>query len=173
MIDKKKKCILDLIQKDFICCETGIWKGEFSQRILKKEPKELHLIDPWIYQEYKHRLYSKPQKQLDKIYNDVVKKFQKDNRVKIYRKFSKDIAQLFYDNYFDLIYIDGNHDYEYIKQDILLYLPKVKIGGYMCGDDYNWKNKDSGNELSVKKAVDEILNDFIVKGKSQWVYRKK
>ena len=41
--------------------------------------------------------------------------------------------------YFDWIYIDGNHTYEYVKQDLEGYRPKVKPGGYMAGDDYGTK----------------------------------
>lgn len=36
----------------------------------------------------------------------------------------------------DFVFIDGNHTYEYVKQDITLYYPKVRNGGVIGGDDF-------------------------------------
>ena len=47
----------------------------------------------------------------------------------------------------DLVYIDAKHDYESVKRDIELYLPKIKHKGILAGHDYHhvWPG--------VKKAV--------------------
>jgi len=90
------------------------------------------------------------------------------------RGFSSDILQNFEDNYFDWIYIDGNHQYEFAKKDFTLGMKKVKVGGFLTGDDYSeggwWKG-------GVKKAADELVqlgylkiikiknNQFILKNK--------
>ena len=40
--------LLCLVPAGGICAEIGVWKGDFSQRILDTvDPAELHLIDPW------------------------------------------------------------------------------------------------------------------------------
>jgi predicted O-methyltransferase YrrM len=69
-----------------------------------------------------------------------------------------------YDNeYFDVVYIDASHDYESVKEDVLNWLPKVKKGGIICGDDYTpgWPG--------VVKAVNEIFNNEVNKvGHQQW-----
>jgi cephalosporin hydroxylase len=39
---------------------------------------------------------------------------------------------------FDWIYIDGDHHYEAVLQDLELYFPKVKVGGYIVYDDYDF-----------------------------------
>jgi len=36
---------LQYIQKDSICMEIGVYKGDFSQKILEKNPKKLYLIE--------------------------------------------------------------------------------------------------------------------------------
>jgi hypothetical protein len=41
--------VLNLIRNGDICAEIGVWKGSFSQQLLRKKPKKLHLIDPWLY----------------------------------------------------------------------------------------------------------------------------
>jgi hypothetical protein len=71
------------------------------------------------------------------------------------------------DEFFDIVYIDASHEYDYVKEDILTWLPKVKNGGIICGDDYvdGWPG--------VIQAVDEIFNKEInIVGHQQWWVKK-
>lgn len=71
------------------------------------------------------------------------------------------------DGYFDIVYIDASHEYEHVKKDIQSWLPKVRPGGIMCGDDYiaGWPG--------VVKAVDEIFPDKVnIVGRQQWWVKK-
>lgn len=54
----------------------------------------------------------------------------------------------------DFIFIDANHEYEFVKNDIELYWPKIKPGGFLCGHDY------SGGHPGVTKAVDEFFGNL-------------
>jgi hypothetical protein len=45
--------------------------------------------------------------------------------------------------------IDGDHSYEAVKADIQAWLPKMKRGGVISGDDYMWPG--------VKKAAEEAF----------------
>lgn len=50
----------------------------------------------------------------------------------------------------DMVFIDGDHEYEEVKRDIALWRPLVKKGGLLSGHDYKaWPG--------VTKAVDEIF----------------
>ena len=160
------------IPKNAICAEIGVWRGSFSGDILKSNPKELHLIDPWVYQDY-DRWYGIPQEEMDVIHEDVVKLFGPNEAVTIHRKMS--IETTFADNYFDWVYIDGNHDYEAVLADLRHYAPLIKQGGVLCGDDYGWTDKYANG--GPKRAVDEFIletgyvadidpksNQFAIKG---------
>lgn len=57
------------------------------------------------------------------------------------------------DGDFDLVYIDGEHDYASVARDIAVCLPKVKTGGWLCGHDY------CPAHTGVMAAVDELVGD--------------
>jgi hypothetical protein len=146
-----------LICEGDICAEVGVWKGQFSDEILTRNPKELHLIDPWLHQDYKGRWYSIPQPKMDEIYQSVSSRFTGDSRVVIHRKSSLDVV--FPNGYFDWVYIDGNHSYDAVVGDLEYYYPLVKSGGYLCGDDYGWEDAQGG----PKPAVDEFVAKYGLK----------
>ena len=50
---------------------------------------------------------------------------------------SASASKLFPDNFFDFIYIDGDHSYEAVKNDLHMWHPKLKKYGVMCGDDFS------------------------------------
>jgi hypothetical protein len=148
-----------------ICAEIGVHEGDFSKEILcSVKPVKLHLIDPWEYlkgEEYQEAWYggkaSDGQATMDRRFLSVRDRFSKEIdkwQVVIHRRYSAEVASEFSDGYFDWIYIDGNHLYEYVKQDLELYYSKIKVGGYITGDDYGcdgwWGN-------GVQKAVDEFV----------------
>ena len=172
-----RESVLKLIKEGDICAEVGVWKGDFAQCILNQKPSQLHLIDPWIHQDYIDRYYSIDQEKINTIYNDVVVRFRQQTNVVIHKAFSTAVD--FEEDFFDFVYIDGNHNYENVKKDLEHYYPLVKKGGYICGDDYwLWHTipkdgfgSDSGG--GPKKAVDEfakkhnlkiktIFNQFII-----------
>ena len=149
-----------------VCAEIGVHEGEFSEQILSAvEPQELHLIDPWIHEEEGSceesrygGLGPKGQAILDERYERVKERFAKEIRtgqVRLHRNLSNVASNDFDDNYFDWIYVDGNHLYEFVMQDLQLYLPKLKPGGYITGDDYGvrgwWDN-------GVERAVNEFVS---------------
>lgn len=62
----------------------------------------------------------------------------------------------------DLVFIDANHDYESVLEDIEIWYPKVKRGGILVGHDY-------GVFEGVTRAVDELLGPVIRAGACLWV----
>lgn len=66
----------------------------------------------------------------------------------------------------DLIFIDGGHLYEEVKQDILNCLPLLAENGVICGHDYHesWPG--------VMKAVQELFTDFEVEPATSIWFKK-
>ena len=107
---KGRRPSLNYICPSAICAEIGVWQGDFSLAILENDLSRLHLIDPWISQ-YPNsgRWYSGSQDKLDVRFKKVQSLFSDDDRVVIHREFSSK-AQ-FEPDYFDWVYIDGDHTY--------------------------------------------------------------
>jgi predicted O-methyltransferase YrrM len=76
------------------------------------------------------------------------------NRCLFHHGFSYDLVNRFKNESFDVVYIDADHTYESVKQDIHLYFDKIKSGGFICGHDYqtSWPG--------VIKAVDELSSSL-------------
>jgi len=67
-----------------------------------------------------------------------------------------------------MVFIDANHTYEAVTQDIAAWLPKLKSGGVMAGHDYGNANK-YGQAFGVTQAVrDTFLSDFETDADSVW-----
>ncbi len=153
--------MIELIQPGFVCAELGVWKGEFAQRLLERQPAQLHLIDPWLYMpQYVDRWYGQnrgdgnDQKRMDAIHGDVVRLFAGRENVHIHRKTSDEAAATFPPDHFDFVYIDANHSYEFVKRDLELFLPLMKRGGFLTGDDYVFQGCPEGGP---GRAVDELV----------------
>jgi hypothetical protein len=93
---------------------------------------------------------------MDARYHAVLDHFKTNidsGQVKVHRGYSSEVLTTFPDHYFDWMYIDGNHLYEFVMQDLQLALMKSKPGGYITGDDYG---REGWWEGGVERAVDEF-----------------
>lgn len=66
-------------------------------------------------------------------------------------------SKQFADASLDFVYIDANHSYEAVKEDIAIWRPKVRAGGFIGGHDYAPEHRGvmlAVNEL--QKTVNEL-----------------
>ncbi len=162
--------LLQSLPKNSIGLEIGVNNGDFSERILEiVRPKKLHLIDPWKFfdsNSYNNTPYGKEsvsgQLEMDKKFENVKNLFSTEilnEQIIIHRGFSEEIIPIFEDDYFDWIYVDGNHLYDYVKKDLQLCYHKSKNNSMITGDDYyDDLPENDWSEGGVKKAVDEFVN---------------
>jgi len=119
----------------------------------------LHLIDPWEFQpSFPNRMYggkkAASQDDMDAIFSRVQQKIGIQDNVNIVRKKSHEAAKVLPERSLDWVYIDGNHFYEYVKQDLKYYYTIVKEGGYIAGDDYDW---GPNFDFPVRSAIHEFI----------------
>jgi len=166
--------------------EVGTFKGEFSKEILQRWEGKLYMVDVWreLGEEY---IDSSNHKNFDGgVYGDCMNNIKgfEDKGIMV-RSTSKVASDMFTDNSLDFVYIDANHAYDYVKQDIELWYPKVKSGGWVMGHDYIkldwleppfaengkdkhiWVNDGNGGAYNiyagifgVNPAVDEFCKEY-------------
>lgn len=154
-----RQALLAKMSTHGICAEIGVWKGAFSRSILKiTRPSKLFLIDPWICDpefmipgEFFDGNTASNQEEMDKIHQTVLADFAGEN-VDVVRMSSEEAAGDFSDDFFDWVYIDGNHYYDRVRQDLDLWFPKIKPGGYLAGDDYLWRDTDGSRPVATAVA---------------------
>jgi len=59
-------------------------------------------------------------------------------RVNLLRESSHSAHNRFDDGSLDFVFIDGDHTFEAVRGDIQLWLPKLRAGGLLIGDDWSW-----------------------------------
>lgn len=118
-----------------IFVEIGTHTGEFAEYILQNSKKSiLYCVDPYLsYIDYDDAINNITG---DSLYRSTYDRLKSSygNRVIFVRKLSKD-AICDIPDHIDFLYIDGNHRYTYVQNDLELYYPKVKSGCYVIGDD--------------------------------------
>lgn len=137
-----------------ICCEIGVYEGIFSNRILIKcKPKKLLLIDPW--EEIPSSKKAKYKKHNQELRYKKVKNCFRDElsneKIEILRMRSEIAKNFIKNNFIDFLYIDGDHSYNAVLNDLKNYYPKVKNGGLIAGDDIRLDE--------VSKAVEDFQKD--------------
>lgn len=147
-----------------IAVELGTHYGHFAETILKTwTGKRLNLIDP-----YKHFA---PGEYVDgSAVDDVTGQpidfervlWEAHRRLNVYpasyfiRQTSAEAVTMFEDNTLDLVYVDANHAYEHVTQDIWLWWPKLIQGGVMGLHDCYTRN-DGQLKCGVFDAVMDLM----------------
>ena len=133
--------------------EIGSYAGD-SAKIFKEEFPDsiLFCVDPWEngYDPNDSSSYLHPMEKIEDIFNQKILNLKKIIKAKLT---SDEFFSIIPNNYFDFIYIDGCHKYEYVKRDIINSIKKLRVGGILAGHDYI----DQAHLKGVYKAVNELL----------------
>ena len=157
-----REAFLAALPKGGKVAEIGVFRGHHAIAMYNIcAPQELVLIDPWASppegsEPLDYKWAKIGQAELDKLYHGVCNAFYGRDNVKILKYTSLDGAALFPDGYFDWVYIDANHLYDPVMDDLKAWYPKVKKGGYLCGHDYS----DAPRILAKGDGVFYAVNDF-------------
>jgi len=127
--------------------EVGVWQGDFAADILQRCDcvKEYYMIDPWRHLQDWNKPANQNDAVLDSFYEMTKAKteFAKDRRVILRGKTTEVIDQI-KDGELDFAYIDGDHTLKGIAIDLVRVYPKIKVGGFLGGDDFSrtiWSHK--------------------------------
>jgi len=119
--------------------EIGVESGQTSLALLQRFPSmQVLLVDP--YEEGMRTLMEAM---------DLLKPYSLRATFMVQR--SRQAACHVATGSLDLVFIDGDHSYEAVKEDILHWLPTLRSGGVLAGHDY------SGLDLGTVSAVNEFV----------------
>lgn len=167
MVKKRNDLFAELLRRGLTgnAVEIGVAEGGYSFYLLDCWPGTCYQIDPWMAMDSgEYRDYNNvDQVEQDRRYMLVLETSRKYGGRSIpVRMRSTNAAQHFPDQYFDFVYIDANHKYDFVKKDLESWWPKLKVGGIFAGHDYLDGIIASG-EYGVKTAVNEFAaNRFLL-----------
>lgn len=114
--------------------EIGVQQGLYTEVLCKENPQaKIYGIDPWeAYEGYQTYV---SQEKRDVFYEEARERLGSYN-CQLLKKFSMDALDDFEDGSLDFVFIDGNHDFLHVTQDIAGWSKKVRRGGIISGHDY-------------------------------------
>jgi hypothetical protein len=126
------------VAKDLVGAEVGVYYGAMSRALLEQAPRlKLYMVDSW-------QVGAAPSnRRRAESSTDPTRRL-------ILAMPSLEAANLVPDAGLDFVFIDADHSYPAVKADIAAWKPKVKVGGWLCGHDYDLR--------AVKRAVDGLPN---------------
>jgi hypothetical protein len=137
-----------------IVAEVGVEKGiNAAEMVQKMNISKLYLIDDYLpYTDYLGGFC--PPGIQEEVYRVMFKNLTPHlDKIVFITRSSTLAVKLFADDFFDFVYIDGNHNYDSVKQDISIWFPKVKKGGILGGHDFDVRNIE-------RQDVTEAVKDF-------------
>jgi SAM-dependent methyltransferase len=129
--------------------EIGCWKGRSTIALAMNTPGHVWAVDTWKGSaEHRDELRGMSRHYL---YFEFTRNTEGISNITPLRVESTAAAAHLSQERFDMIFIDGAHDYESVKADILVWRPLLVDGGLFCGHDYE------GDFPGVRQAVDELV----------------
>ncbi len=149
-----------------VIAEVGVAFGDNAALVYDGlKPKEFHLIDNWEW-DGASRVSHGAISTKDEMYAFAVGQLNHLPGVRFVPTTSKRASLLYPKEYFHLVYIDADHEYEGVQEDLISWYPKVKPGGIFGGDDFD-------PYPGVKRAVEEFarqeqLKLYVGQSRTQW-----
>lgn len=150
--------------------EVGVLEGSFSRFMCQTIPGvRLYSVDSWGIGDKREKMRNYHVK----MYERAKMKLAGYNAIMI-RECSAIAVKVFEDNSLDFVYIDANHNFLNVLEDVTIWTDKIRLGGIVSGHDYN--------RLSVKEAVDTYTkkNGYRLevtglddRGRQSWWFVKK
>lgn len=119
------------------CLEIGVCRGENIVKFLEECPNIEHFdaVDPYI--EYDDDNGGMSKDLVDRMRDIAIKNFNAfPGKVTLHTMTSKEYSNKVEDDHYDYIFVDGNHSYDYVLEDIQMWYPKLKKGGVFAGHDF-------------------------------------
>lgn len=127
-------------KKDISVLEIGSWLGAGSTRIFSEYAREIVCIDHWQGNDNDEHRSIRNKVDPFHLFRNNTSSFA--DRVVAINSNSSSCAHLLKDEYFDFVFIDGDHRYGQTLRDIKNFRGKVRRGGLIAGHDCEGRASD-------------------------------
>jgi predicted O-methyltransferase YrrM len=136
--------------------EVGLFRGRNARQMFRDIPGlKLYGIDAYNDQPYSTRHKTIPRYGRNR---SMMAGRMKGRNIIVIDKFSEEAVQEIPYDSLDFVYIDGDHSYDYVMTDIILWSRRVRPGGIVSGHDYikpgEYRHK---YDINVREAVDDYI----------------
>lgn len=131
--------------------EIGVFRGQTTFHLLGALPElSIVAIDSWRIQPYADKDGTVRKRDFAAVEGSFDKRAVRfPNRLAKVKDTSVSGLSKFPTAHFDWAFIDADHEYGAVKEDIVATKRVVRSGGWILGHDYTWPG--------VRRAVDELL----------------
>jgi len=134
---------------------------------------EIHCVDPWRdydqYPEYK----DEQRTNYSKFIHNISQLHPTDlNKIYIHRMKSEECAKRFQDESFDIIYVDGNHERNFVFEDAMLSHKLIKKGGWIVFDDAHDKLVLEAIQMFVNLYRQSSYDEVVIKNGQVYMRRR-
>lgn len=136
--------------------EIGVKEGEFSEIICRADLK-LYGIDPYL--KYDDYVEPETQQSLNQAMDKAAARL-KDYDFTAINKTSMGALSDFQGESLDFVYIDGNHSFMFVAEDIFEWSKKVKKGGVIAGHDFVYLGSRDRHQVHTKYVVQAYTKAF-------------
>jgi len=158
------KLVKNKLGENLVVAEVGVQDGYNARTMLiEMGIKRLYLVDPYDMQ-FKGipSDYESHKEHYTNMFNNVREFF---NKVTIVTQPSDFASGLFTDGFFDWVYIDANHDYASVKNDLNSWYSKVRFGGILSGHDRGDAEVDQAFQDFAKEnslPLAQLHDDWVI-----------
>lgn len=179
-LEQRGNAILRRLPPGAQAAEVGVFLGALSEYLLRRRG-DLHLfmVDSWLPAEKQPEAYRKTRDEhanapAEKVAIQRAEALRRAapfcDRAKVMEMPSIEAASLIKDGSLDMVFLDADHSYEGVRDDIAAWLPKVKPGGWIGGHDID--NPAPAYDFSgVRRAVDEAFDSVELDENFTWFRR--
>src|SRR3989344_1745838 len=164
--------------------EIGVFAGQYSKILCESIPGlKLYCIDAWVVYD------DLPETKVAKHYKNYIRRIEgtyaaagkllQGYSCEFIKKYSMDAVTGFTRDSLDFVYIDANHAFDYVMEDIIEWSKIVRPGGIISGHDYhcfkyNEVSFQVSSAVNVYTNVHDIKPLFVFSGdhSTSWAFVK-
>jgi hypothetical protein len=150
--------------KDIVGVEIGVWRASGTMALLDKMPNlKLYSIDPWLHQKGRGYEMEGEQDGQDLSFRVAFKRLKKYGARSVLLRMGSDDAISKINELLDFVWIDGDHNEDQVRRDIINWRPKIKKRAIFCGHDWHLKH--------IRKAVLELVGEPTFGDDDIWYFK--